>query len=447
MDMQAFLTTLFAKAKAAGFTAAEAYIVEDESFEAVATDGEITKYASNQTRGLGFRGMLNGRMGYAATEAFDDKAVDQLVAGALDAATLCEDTDESFLYDGSAPCPALALQNDALARVRAEDKLALCLKLEQAAKAYDPRIDKVSSNTVFTGRSRVRIVNTYGMDRAYCDDACGAYLAPIAKDGDAVAVGFDVKLARDFAELDADALAADAATVALSYLNAAPVPSGRYRVVLKNNVMADLLGVFASAFSAENAQEGLSLLRGKLGQTVAAPCVTLVDDPLRTDGHRSRPFDAEGVPSRRHVLVDGGVFRTFLHDLKTARKDGVETTGNASKAGYAAPVRVSPSNFLLEPGQQSFEQLLSQLGDGLVITEVMGLHAGADTVSGDFSLLSKGYAVQGGARAQPVDQITIAGNFFDMLKAVQAIGSDFRFPDGGIGSASVYVGELDVGGK
>ncbi|HPS82538.1 MAG TPA: metallopeptidase TldD-related protein, partial [Candidatus Limiplasma sp.] len=135
------------------------------------------------------------------------------------------------------------------------------------------------------------------------------------------------------------------------------------------------------------------------------------------------------------------------HNLKTAHKDGVETTGNASKGSYAASVRVSPSNFYLEAGLQPLEALLADMGEGLVITEVEGLHAGANAVSGDFSLLAKGYTVKEGKRERPVEQITIAGNFFEMLKQVKAVGSDLRFPSGGFGAPSVDVGLLSVAGK
>ena len=192
---------------------------------------------------------------------------------------------------------------------------------------------------------------------------------------------------------------------------------------------------------------GLSLLSGKLGETIAAPCVTLVDDPLRADCVGSRPFDDEGVPSHQHMLVENGVFRTFLHNLKTAKKAGVESTSNGSKADYSSPVRVAPSNLYFEPGVLSFDELLRQVGDGIVITEVSGLHAGANPVSGDFSLLSKGYTIKDGKRDQPLERITVAGNFYELLKNIRAFASDLRFPYGPMGSASADAGEMTISGK
>jgi len=444
MTKDQFISQLLTAATAAGFTAAEAYLLEDESFKAVATNGEITQYASHATRGLGFRGMLNGRMGYASTEAFDEAAVDWLIRGAMDSAKYCEDPSEQRMYDGREPVADLPLTG---ADAPADEKLAFALNLEKEAKAYDPRVTQVGYDTVVTGRAGVRIVNTLGLDKQFQESFCGAYLQPIAREGDSTSTGMELQFTRDFAKLDGPRLARAAAKQAVDGLHAAPVASGCYRVVLLNLAMTDLLQTFSAALSAESAQKDLSLLKGKLGEVIAAPCVTLVDDSLRADGFASRPFDAEGVPGQTTTVIDQGVFKTFLHNLKTAHKDGVASTGNASKGGYAASVRVSPTNLYLEPGDQTFDELLAAMGNGLVITEVEGLHAGANAVSGDFSLLSKGYVVKDGQRVRPVEQITIAGNFFELLKNVNAVGSDLRFPSGGFGSPSVDAGMLSVAGK
>jgi PmbA protein len=444
MMMDDFIQKLFAAAKAAGFTVAEAYLTKNDSFDAVAMNQEINRYSSHVSIGLGFRGLFGGRMGYASTEAFDDSAVDWLVQGALDSATLCEDPTEPFIYEGKEPVAQLPLTGK---DAPAPEKLAFALALEREAKAYDSRVTQVGHATVFTGNNQVRIVNTYGMDKQYEESICGAYLQPVAREGDSTATGMELCFVRDFNKLDAALLAHSAARLAVEALHASPVVSGCYRVIIQNLAMTDLLGVFSSAFSADSAQKELSLLKGKLEQTIASDCVTIVDDPLRPDGFASRPFDAEGVPSARHTIVDQGTFKTFLHNLKTAHKDNVASTGNASKMGYATSVFVSPTNFYIEPGEQSFEALLANMGDGLVITEVEGLHAGANAVTGDFSLLSKGYTVKNGLRERPVEQITVAGNFFEMLQNVCAVGSDLRFPEGGIGSPSVDVGTLSVAGK
>lgn len=188
--MQEFLNRLMDAAKAAGIEAAEAYVVERESFSAMSNECEITEYKSNLTRGLGFRGLKNGRMGYASTEAFDDKAVGQLVKGVVESAELCEDTDTEFLYDGKEAVPKLNLYNPSLDAVTPEEKLALVVETEKRAKAYDPRVDKATYNMISTGKHTIRIVNTYGMDRSFTENMCSLFTEPIARDGGSVSSGF-----------------------------------------------------------------------------------------------------------------------------------------------------------------------------------------------------------------------------------------------------------------
>ena len=241
--------------------------------------------------------------------------------------------------------------------------------------------------------------------------------------------------------------AKEAAEKTLFMLGAEPVKSGVYRTIFDPYAMGDLLGVFSGIFSSENAQQNMSLLAGREGEKIASDVVTLVDDPLLKGGFESRAFDDEGVACRTLNVVEDGVLRTLLYNLKTARKAGVKSTGSARKAGYAAPVRVAPSNFFFKPGTKSLDELMQDVGEGLVITEVGGLHAGANPMSGDFSLIAEGYTVHEGKKDRPVEQITVAGNFYELLKSIRAVGSDLVFPGGGIGSPSVDVGELRVSGK
>ena len=443
---QDYIKELLAQAKAAGIEAAEAYLSEKENFSAMRNNGALEDYQSNHTRGLGFRGLVNGRMGYASTEALDEESIGQLIRGVIESATLCESDDEQPLYQGGGQVPELELYQPELDKVAPEAKLAKIEAMENACKAADSRYLN-GYNMVETTRHTVRIANSFGMDQTYTENFCDLYCGANVKEGDNVSTGGFVQISRDFDALDPDRLARDSVDQAVKGLNAEPVASGKYHVVFWNEALVSLLGVFSTVFSAETEQMGLSLLSGKLGETIAAPCVTLVDDPLRPDCLGSRPFDDEGVPSHQHMLVENGVFRTFLHNLKTARKAGVESTGNGSKADYSSPVRVAPSNLYFEPGALSFEELLSQVGDGIVITEVSGLHAGANPVSGDFSLLSKGYTLKDGKRDQPLERITVAGNFYELLKNIRAFASDLRFPNGALGSASADAGEMTVSGK
>ena len=454
MTIDQFIQALLDEALKEGISAAEIYLSSGERFRAMCVHGQIANYTVNATRGLSLRGLYQGKMGYAATEAFDEDAVFQLVQAVKESAELTEDEDIQEIYPGDQEYPKVENYQPALDEIPESRKLDLIQEIEKKALAMDHRITALNYNMISTSSGETRIVNRIistgkgnGLDLRYKDNTAVCYVSATAKEGDRISTGSSFKVTRNFEDFDAEALARDAVEEALFMLKAAPIPSGTYRAVIDAKCMPDLLGVFAGVFSAESAQKGMSLLAGKEGEMIASEIVTLMDDPLLPGGLASQPFDDEGVATKTKAVIENGKLTTLLHNLKTARKAGVKTTGNASKAGYAGAVNVSPSNFYLAPGKKTKEELISDLGDGLVITEVSGLHAGANPISGDFSLIAQGYTVKDGKKDQPVEQITVAGNFYQLLKNIRAVGSDLTFPGSAIGSPSVDVGEIAVAGK
>ncbi len=447
MTIDQFIQALLDEALKTGIEAAEIYLSSGDRFRAMCVKGEITNYTVNATRGLSLRGLYQGKMGYAATEAFDEAAVGQLVQAVKESAELTEDEDVQEIYPGDREYPQVDVYNPALDQVDEARKLQLIRDIEKKALALDERITALNYNMISTSSGETRIVNSYGLNLAHRDNMAVCFVSATAKEADRVSTGSGFKVTRSFDEMDADVIAKEAAEEALFMLKAAPVPSGTYRAIIEAKCMPDMLGAFAGVFSAESAQKGLSLLASKEGEVIASEAVTLMDDPLLPGGLGSQPFDAEGVATFTKAVIEKGRLTTLLHNLKTARKAGVKTTGNAAKAGYAGAVNVSPSNFFLAPGKKSLAELMADMGDGLVITEVSGLHAGANAISGDFSLIAQGYTVKDGKKDQPVEQITVAGNFYQLLKNIRAVGSDLTFPGSSIGSPSVDVGEISVAGK
>lgn len=447
MTIDQFIKSLLEAAEKAGIEAAEIFLSSSDSFRAMCQKGEISSYTVNATRGLSLRGLYNGRMGYAATEAFDGEAVGQLVKGVIESAEIIEDDDVQEIFRGDEAYPDVDNYAPALDEVPESRKLRTALAMEPAAKALDARIAQLSYNMITTTSAETRIVNSYGLDLRSRDNVAVAYISALAKDGDRVATGSGFCLTRNFDEISVDKICAEAVEEAVFMLSAEPVPSGIYRAIILNKCMPDLLSTFSSVFSAENAQKGKSLLAGREGEKIASDVVTLMDDPLLKGGIGSCAFDAEGVASRTKAVIEAGTLKTLLHNLKTARKAGVKTTGNAAKAGYAGSVRVAPTNFYLKPGEKTLEELMADMGDGLMITDVSGLHAGANPISGDFSLIAQGYTVKGGKKDAAVERITVAGNFFELLKNIRAVGSDLVFPGSSVGSPSVDVGEISVAGK
>ena len=450
MEQNEFYERLFQRAKEAGFSACEAYYAAGESFSVTVFGGEITDYSASESCGLGFRGLVDGKMGYASTQALDEDSIALLVEGARENARLIECEDEQFLFAGAETYAHVQNHCPAIDEMTVAEKIELCKSLETMAVGMDARLRREAEASVFSESGEVEIVNTLGLRVGHRSNIVGGYVQPVAEENGRVSSGSSLFFENDPAKIDAEKAVREAVREAVDGLAAASVPSGSYRVLLKNDMAAKMLRTFSGVFSADRAQKGLSLLKGREGETIAAGCLTIVDDPHLPGQAASTPFDGEGVPTFRKEVVSGGVLRTLLHDLKTAKKQGVKTTANACRGGYASPVGVAPSNFCVQPTNFAFEDMLDLLGDGLLITDLQGWHAGADAVSGDFSLPARGYRVENGRIVGSVNQITLAGNFFALLKSVEAVGGDVKFSApsaSAFASPSLLIPALSVAGK
>ena len=426
-----------------GCEGCETYYSHGESFEVNAQGGEIDRYSVSRDAGVSVRVSFDGRDGYAYTERLEE--AEKLVGRALDNAR-CIETDDPNPMQGFCKYETVERRPSALKALSEGERIALVRRLEELTLAADPRVQRVVYCTAEYNAGGVAIENTRGCRAARESDVSLIYVMPSVLDGEEVQTGLGFRLGAE--ALDVEGCAREAVEDALSRLGGKPVSSGTYRVILKNLAMGDLLGAFSPMFSADEAQKGCSLLAGREGQAIASALVTIHDDPL--DAVAPRAFDAEGTPCRSKAVVEAGVLKTLLHNLKTAAKAGVESTGNASRLRASAPLGVAPSVLRVEPGERSFEALLRDMDGGLVVTEFEGLHAGVDEVSGDFSLKASGFLVENGALMRPVSGVTVAGNFVDMMKRVVGLGDDFRFalPQSGyFGAPSVYVESLTVAGS
>jgi PmbA protein len=278
----------------------------------------------------------------------------------------------------------------------------------------------------------------------------GLVTVAVVSNGQEMANDYQIKLAK-LSTIDTDELTSKAAATALQKLGGDVAPTGQYPVVFDPEAMSDLLQTYSSVFSSEMAQKGLSKLAGQEGAAIASEMVTLVDDPFYPTNPGSRNFDAEGSPTHCKKVIENGVFNTLLYNLKTAAVAGKKTTGNASKAGYAGAVGISPFTMYLAPGEISEEALLAKAGEGVYINSLGGLHAGADPISGDFSLQSSGFMIRDGKKAEYVKSFTVAGNFYEMLKNIRALADNCTLPRAmgmtTFGSPSVLVDGLSVAGK
>ncbi|WP_461371671.1 TldD/PmbA family protein [Candidatus Darwinibacter acetoxidans] len=450
MVFRKFKERVFAAGQAAGLEELEIYGTRAKQFNVRVFEGEVDDYRVSLEQGMGLRAKFGGRVGYAYVESLDEDSVQYLVTAAKANAQINESEDEVDFYAGSPDYPRVSCYNEQLAGVSPEERVSFCLELEKAALGADERVFKV--NYAITGyeEAEVYIANTKGLEQGFATNGAYSYVSALVRQDGQVKSGSKLLFDKDWSKFDAGKLAQEAVQEAVSLLGASSVSSGGYRILLRRDVARDLLSTFVPVFSAEAVQKGLSLLQGRLGELIASPSLTLVDDPLLENGAATAPFDGEGVAGRRKNVIEAGRLTTYLHNLKTARKDGVESTGNASRPSFKSPVGIAPTNFFIEPGQAGFADLIQALGDGLIIINVQGTHSGANPVSGDFSLGAYGYLVQGGRIVRPVEQLTIAGNFFRLLENVEAVGSDLEFGNpgyrGNVGSPSLIISNLAIAG-
>ena len=449
MDRNEFVKRLFDETARRG-GAGEVCWETGSSFEVSVKNGEIHQYNVSDSAGLGFRVLQGGHTGTASTQILDEDAVAQLVDGAFENAALVESKDEQFMFAGSEKYPELDLYNPAIEALTAAGKIDMARRLEALTLQQDPRIQQVEECAVFTSSGERVLTNTLGLDVRCRGNLLGGYVGAVAREGEKVNTGFKFFFTLNPDEVDLEAVAKAAVKEAVDGLDGAPVQSGKYRVLLRNDVAATLLATFSGVFSADNAQRGLSRLKGREGEAIAAECVTLMDDPHRAGSASSIPFDGEGVATVVKAVIENGRLNTLLHNLKTAHKQGVETTANAARGGYASPVGVAPSNFYFAPSACDFDAMAARTCDGLLITELQGMHAGANAITGDFSLAAKGFRIEHGRVTTAVNQITVAGNFYELLKDIEAVGADLEFRTPGVscfGSPCLLVKGLSVAGK
>ena len=441
IQMNEFAARALEAAQAAGVSPAEATYSLSESFSVRVRAQKLEDYKVTDRFHLTLRGRWQGRIGTAGTQALDEDSLAMLIQGVKESAELIETDEQDDILPPDAHYDKVCNYSDDVETIAAEDKIALAMQIDERLAASDARI-RPDSTMVSTASEIFCLKNTLGLDLSHKSNMIYAYASCLAKAGEAAATGFKLLWGYSMEDVSPFDVADGCAKDALDKLGAGRLTSGARRVVIRNNAMADLLSTFSGVFSADNAQKGMSLLAGREGTAIAGSLVTLIDDPLMPWGLGSCPFDREGAATVTKNIVDGGVLKTLLHNRKTAKKAGVQTTGNAAGSG-----RVAPSNLYIKPGADTLNDLLSRMENGLLLTEVSGLHAGANPISGDFSLLARGFEVSGGQIVRAVEQFTVAGNFFTLLQDVEAVGGDLLFEGSPIGSPSVLVRELNIAGE
>ncbi len=435
---------------AGGGEGVEAFAVHSVDTSVTAFDGAVESLSSSETRGVGVRVVVDGRMGFASTSDVTDDGLAYALAEARSNAALGTPDVGNVLPRPAAYEPVGAIFRPGLELVPADRKVAFALELERATRAAHPLVTAVDSATYGDSRTSVAIASTTGVAAEYARTDVYAYVAALARTEDDTQTGLGLTQGRAFDELDLAAAAAEAAVRAVRLIGARKPATARVPVVFDPLVTASFLGVLASALTADAVQKGRSLFADRVGDVVAQATFSLVDDGRLTEGPAAAPFDDEGVPTRRTEVIGLGVLRGFLHNTETAARagDGATSTGNATRSGFNASPGVAPSNLFLDGDTVAPEEILRRGEGGLYVQDVSGLHSGTNPVSGEFSVGATGLWVRDGALAEPVREVTVSSTLVEMLLAIVALGSDRRFfPFGGsYGGATALVAEMTVAG-
>ena len=466
-----FKDALFSQAKTHGFSDWEIYYASGNSFAIKIFGGEIAEYKNTDSVGLSFRGTYNGRIGYAFTENLDLAIIPKLIANAANNASVIEGDEIEKLYPGDMDTdyPKVNSYNPSLKNVSAKEKINLALAMEKCTYAQDSRVKSIDYCQLGTSESTVNISNSYGLNRSNKTNFAYAYVVARVEDNGITKTGFEVWHGNDLEQFSYKSLAKTAVERALSYLGAQSVESAPYPVIFDNRTACDLMAAFSSVFFAEKAQKGFSLLKDKEGEVIASPHITLRDDPegptlpvgaalsqnpmqgaKKYNTFGSVAFDSEGVATKQKAVIENGILKTLLYNTKSAAKGGTSSTGNGFKPSFRAAVATSCTNFYLMPSDITPQQMRKDIKRGVLITEMAGLHAGINPISGDFSISSDGFLIENGEITRPIEQIAVAGNFYNLLKDIQCVGNDLRFDmpstAGTFGMPSILIRELPVSG-
>jgi PmbA protein len=338
----------------------------------------------------------------------------------------------------------LRLYDAAIAELPTERKIEMARSAEGAARGLDPRITNSEGSACSTTVGKTILVTSAGFADEYQGTTCSLMVAPIAKDGDQMQVAAWGDRQRALASLDSsEELGKEAARRALRKLNARKVPTQEAPIVFESSAAEDLLGDFFTAVDGYSIFRRASFLVGHLGELIAAPDLTIVDDGRMRGAVGSRPFDGEGLATRRTVVVENGVLKNYLLNTYTARKLGLRSTANAARGLTGAPV-VGFGNFFIAPGVYSPDEIIASVKNGFYVTDMIGF--GYNTVTGDFSRGASGWWIEDGKLAFPVEEVTIAGNFRDMLRGIVMIGDNLRFR-GKIAAPTIKIDRMMVSGE
>jgi PmbA protein len=427
MNYEDFASEVVKIAMKSGADEAEVFLEHGRESEVGTRMGKIETLKQATSKGLGLRVFVNKKLGFAYTSDFSKKSVDDFAnkAVALAKETSKDEYNGLPTMAGGYIYPDLDLFDAELQNLSTDWKIDACKEMEETAFAYDERIDNSEGASVYDGDNFRVLANSRGVLHSYKSTYCYLVCIPVAMQEGKMQTGFWFSYRRFFRELDSPKeVATTAARRTVSQLGARKAETKRVPVVFEPMMSASLIGSIFGALDGDRVYKRQTYLVDKLGEEIASPLVTVIDDGTIARAVGSAPLDGEGLPTSRRVVVDKGVLQSYFYDTYTANKVGTEPTGNAQRS-YSSTPRIGSWNFYLEVGHDSPQEIIASVKEGLYVTRMMGF--GLNMTTGDLSRGAMGLWIENGELAYPVEEATIAGNMLEILKDIEMVGNDLKF--------------------
>lgn len=433
-----------ARAKQMGADSAEVYLLRNRALEVEVRNENLDEIKQSESRGIGLRILKGNRQGFAFSSDLRESAVDKMIVQAM-ANSSYSDRDETLYFPKSSRSyPKLNLYDKTIKERPLDEKIELARETTRYAQEYSSQVKRVERSGYEEGEVEIWLANSNDVTLWQQGSYCGLYALAVGEaDGDQQS-GYGMDSCIALQDVSPQRAGTMAGRRAVQILGATQIASGRMDLVLEPLIAVQILGIISSCFSGEAVRKNKSFLAGKLGRTVGSAQLTLVDDGTLSTGLGSAAFDGEGTPTQRTVLLQNGVLQNYLYDCASAEKAGTVSTGNGMRGSFKGTPRVGTTNYYLEAGTATPEQLIGDISYGLYVTEIMGAHT-ANPVSGDFSFGASGILIEHGQLTRPVRGITIAGNLQQLMQQINGVGNDLMF-FGSSGAPTVRIADITVSG-
>ncbi|RPJ79199.1 MAG: TldD/PmbA family protein [Acidobacteria bacterium] len=444
MDYKQLADDLVKSCLKKGADAAEVYLQSARNLSIEVRNGNLETVEEAASQGVGFRVFVKGRMAFSNCNDLRQASLDNAIARAIEFAGITTADENNVLPDDKAMTSIEGLYDEAIAKVAMDRKIEMAREIEKLAMK-DPRVRKSAGAGYSESETEIFISNSNGISKNYKSSSCSLGVSVVAEKGEQKSSGGESCRRRFFADLDpAEQIAARAAARAIDMLDPRMVKTQRAAVVFDPDAASAVLGGMLSAIDGERVLQGASFLGSRLNQKIASHLVTLIDDATRPRGLASRPFDGEGVPTGRRVIVDTGVLKGFMYNVIAAKRAGVRSTGNASRGGFSSLPGIGPHSFYMAAGSASADDIVKSTKVGLLLRGVTGY--GINPVSGDFSGGASGHWIENGRIAFPVKGLTIAATAADMLNGIDMVASNLDL-NRTTTAPTFRIREMQIGGE